>query len=477
MPKHSNLQIRPFILSLGLFSAHPTLAQANSENTFLYWGAIALLSALLLILIIGRYNNLRARILLNKSQKQLEAEVLSRTHSLHITNQQLEQEIRRHKTTEALLKETQHYLHSMINSMPSVIIGVTHLGLVTHWNIAAENKTGVVSDKALGEHISNVYQSLAINYQDIIDSTIVSKVPYTSQNIQEGLKENLQYYDVTIYPLLETKVKGAVIRIDNVTLRVRVESMMIQNEKMLSLGELAAGIAHEINNPLSIVLHGIQNISRRLSDSLEGNLSTANQLGLDLAQVNQYMQARQIPQFLEEIKAAGERSAAIVNNMLNFSRNTGQPHQPFDLAHTIHYSLDLLAAEGKEMPKIEVEIDSKLPLVYGSATEIQQVILNLVRNSAQALNTRESSNSYITIHVTTETEFITIKIADNGSGMSPEVARHIFEPFYTTKEMGQGTGLGLSVSYFIITEHHNGTIEVQSTPGEGTCFYLKLPKQ
>lgn len=440
------------------------------------WGAIGILLVLQTLLVISRHNNKRARIALGESQKQLEQQVYQRTNSLHHSNQQLHEEIRRHKTTESLLNETQHYLHSMLDAMPSVIIGVTHSGLITHWNLAAEKKTGIVSAGALGEHINDTYSNLAVDYQTIIDRVIATKTPFISQNIQEGLKENIQYSDLTLYPLLETKVKGVVIRIDDVTMRVRVENMMIQNEKMLSLGELAAGIAHEINNPLSIILHGIQNIHRRLSKDLPANLVTAQTAGISLEQINQYIAARQIPQILADIKAAGERSAAIVTNMLDFSHTADHLHQLFDLGHTIGYSLDLLATEREKMPNIELEIDDKLSKVYGSATEIQQVILNLVRNSAQALTANASKNAKIKIAAYECKEYVTITISDNGPGMTMETARHIFEPFFTTKGIGQGTGLGLSVSYFIITKHHGGTIEVQSTLGEGTCFYIKLPK-
>lgn len=459
----------------------PSMAnEPDTHNLSWFWSVIVLLLILQTLLIIGlqrsRLNNKRAKEALRNAQKELEEKVLDRTKSLEGSNLQLKQAANRHLATKSLLEKTQHYWHSIINSMPSVIIGVTHDGFITHWNLAAEKKTGLLSNQAHGEHIQETYPSLPLDYQMVITRAIESKTPYISQNLQEGLKDNLRYSDVTIYPLLSEKISGAVIRIDDVTLRVRVENMMIQNEKMLSLGELAAGIAHEINNPLSIILHGSQNIQRRLWGNLPTNHSAAENAGVTLEQINAYLEDRNIQQFINDIKSAGERSASIVSNMLDFSHSPDSVHQYFDLSHTISHSLELLATEREITPKIQINIPEDLSRIFGNAVEIQQVILNLVRNAAQALKTNEDGLSCIYINASESPEFIIIEVSDNGPGIQDEIARHIFEPFFTTKKIGKGTGLGLSVSYFIITDHHSGTIEVQSTPGEGTCFHIELPK-
>ncbi|WP_084591551.1 two-component system sensor histidine kinase NtrB [Gilvimarinus agarilyticus] len=465
------------ILGLG-WQSQALAAVPVSEKNWLLIIIIVLLglqSALIIGLQRSRLNNKHARLALYRSQKELEAKVHDRTESLHLTNDQLYQEIGRHEATELLLRETQEYLHSIINSMPSVIIGVTHKGFVTHWNAAAEEKTGIGSASALGEHLRDVYPTLPVD-GDIITETIEAGDPYLSQNIQETYGGELHYSDLTIYPLIAAQAIGAVIRIDDVTLRVRVENMMIQNEKMLSLGELAAGMAHEINNPLSTILHGVQNIYRRISPTLEANRTAAERHDLSLEQVMAYLDDRHIRQFLEDIREAGERSADIVTNMLDFSRTSSQTQRPFDLGHVVRHGIELLAAERANLPAIELDIDPSLAQIYGSAAEIQQVLLNLIRNAAQALGEHSNGPPLICIKVKQTDKFAIVSVEDNGAGMADEVSRHIFEPFFTTKEIGQGTGLGLSVSYFIVTEHHGGSIEVDSTPGEGTRFTIKLPK-
>lgn len=460
------------------WSSQALAAAPLSEKNWLLIIIIILLglqSALIIGLQRSRLNNKHARHALYQSQKELEAKVRDRTESLHLTNDQLYEEIGRHEATELLLRETQEYLHSIINSMPSVIIGVTHKGFVTHWNAAAEEKTGIGSASALGEHLRDVYPSLPVD-GDIISETIEAGDPYLSQNIQETYAGELHYSDLTIYPLIAAQAIGAVIRIDDVTLRVRVENMMIQNEKMLSLGELAAGMAHEINNPLSTILHGVQNIYRRISPTLAANQTAAERHDLTLDQVIGYLDDRHISQFLEDIREAGERSADIVTNMLDFSRTSSQTQRPFDLGHVVRHGIELLAAERANLPAIELDIDPLLPQIYGSAAEIQQVLLNLIRNAAQALGEHSNGPPVICVKVSQTDKHAIVTVDDNGAGMADEVSRHIFEPFFTTKEIGQGTGLGLSVSYFIVTEHHGGSIDVDSTPGEGTRFTIKLPK-
>lgn len=474
-------------VAIGMMLPAPALAQEGPEwGISALWTVIALLLLLQTGLIIGlqrsRLNNKRARNALSQTQVELEHRIAERTESLHQTNDQLQDEISHHQATEILLRETQDYLHSIINAMPSVLIGVTPEGRVTHWNSAAELETGLTSDEALGQHLDTLYPSLPVSMETIA-RTIESGVPYVNENIQEGQGSDAHYTDLSIYPLIAVQAIGAVIRMDDITMRVRIENMMIQNEKMMSLGELAAGMAHEINNPLSIILHGVQNIQRRTSIDLKQNQTTAQALDIDLNQLNRYLEQRNIVQFLDDIREAGERSMHIVRNMLEFSRGNSRTHDQFDLVEIVEHSLELSdntlnlqSVQGQNRPRIVTEYDRDHLAVVGSAAEIQQVILNLLRNALQAFQHVDSiSNPVILLRTSTEHGSAVLEIEDNGPGMKEEVRRHIFEPFFTTKEVGEGTGLGLSVSYFIITEHHSGTIEVDSSPGQGTRFVIRLP--
>lgn len=469
---------------------------------------VVIIALLLLqtVLILGlqrsRVKSKHAEENLKRSQHALEQRVIERTNKLRAINNQLYEEIAQHEITEERLQEAQGYLQSIINSMPSVLIGVTRDGYITHWNSAAEQATDIPASHAVGKRLNDI--SPGLNVEDaLIHNSIDQGVTQVKEGIRHEFGGQVGYTDLIIYPLIAEDTVGAVIRIDDVTMRVRFENMMIQNEKMMSLGELAAGMAHEINNPLSAILHAVQNIRRRTSASLPANEQAASQAGLSVEQLKHYMENRGVYNFLDSIKEAGERAARIVTNMLEFSRSSRR-HEPVDiiklLEHSLelsHNSFNLRTAQGGKSVQIHREFQPDLPLVPCSAAEIEQVILNILRNGAQAFskdgepkdgeskdgepkdeeskNEKSDTSPAITIRAFAEGDMVKIQIADNGPGMPEATRRHIFEPFFTTKDVGKGTGLGLSVSYFIVTEHHNGQIEVESSEGRGTTFTISLP--
>lgn len=255
---------------------------------------------------------------------------------------------------------------------------------------------------------------------------------------------------------------------------------MIQNEKMYSLGEVAAGIAHEINNPLSVILQNVQNIVRRTDLKFATNNERAAELGIDLDAVNRYLNAREIPEMLDSIREAGERSAAIVRNMLEFSHNSQRKTSLVDVKHLVEQTIALSQSSVPtklSTPAIQLitELASPLPAINASAPELQQVLLNLLRNAKQSFDNYHQPEPCIWVRAYTQGEQLVMEIQDNGPGMSDTVRQYIFEPFFTTKDVGSGTGLGLSVSYFIITERHQGVIDVTTAPGKGSNFIIKLP--
>jgi signal transduction histidine kinase len=260
--------------------------------------------------------------------------------------------------------------------------------------------------------------------------------------------------------------------------------MMVQSEKMLSVGGLAAGMAHEINNPLGAIMHNVQNIRRRLSPDLPKNQEQAEQEGVELSAVNQYLSAREVPQLLDGIQQAGARAAKIVSHMLSFSRRSNRQMAPCDLPALIDQAVeiasndfDLTIGFDFKGQNIIRQFDPKLGPVPGTANELEQVLLNLLKNAAQAIHQRENDSEpgRIILRTRLNPPWAEIQVEDNGVGMPESVRKRTFEPFFTTKEIGQGTGLGLSVSYFIITNNHKGQMEVHSTLGQGTCFTLRLP--
>jgi PAS domain S-box-containing protein len=375
------------------------------------------------------------------------------------------------------------YLKNIIDSMPSVLVGVDAQGLVTEWNQGAQQWTGVRAADALGRSFGDLLPPLR-SQLDNIREAVRRREPVRTDRLASESGGEVTYSEVVVYPLHADAAAGAVVRVDDITTRVRMEQMMVQTEKMMSVGGIAAGMAHEINNPLSAVLQARQNILRRLSPDLPANLEAARALGVSLDSINGYLERRGILGFLDGIGEGGTRAARIVADMLAFSRRSDSHFAPADVHEMLETVLRLVGADydlskGYDFRRIQVERDygPDVGPVHCDHTEIEQVFLNVVKNATQSIaHGGKPPPHRITLRTRSEGESVRVEIEDNGPGMDDRTRMRIFEPFFTTKAAGLGTGLGLSVSYFIVTEHHGGSISVSSTPGEGTCFTIRLPR-
>lgn len=373
------------------------------------------------------------------------------------------------------------YLKNIIDSMPSVLIGVDPWGYITVLNQPAEQACGASWEAAQGRFFGELFPQLESQFEQVRQAIRLGSPIKTPRMTLEDQGE-LHYADVMVYPLIADSASGAVIRVDDVTARVRIESMMVQTEKMLSVGGLAAGMAHEINNPLGAILQGSQNILRRIAPDMPQNRAAAEAIGIDLERLNRYLEQRRVLHFLEGIREAGARAAKIVADMLSFSRRSESRFTPVDLEDLLETVLRLAASDYDLKKKydfkhiaIQRDYDPALRMMYCDKTEIEQVILNLLKNAAQAMAEEGAPFPTITLRTRREPHYVLIEVIDNGPGMDEKTLKRIFEPFFTTKEVGSGTGLGLSVSYFIVTEQHGGRLSVTSKPGQGACFSIRLP--
>lgn len=382
------------------------------------------------------------------------------------------------------LLHLQNYLSNIIDSMPSVLIGVDAKNSITQWNSEAENVTGIKDTDAVGKQLEDVFPRLTSEIPRIQEA-IRSREQQITIKKRYSHGEVLLYENTTIYPLIANGVEGAVIRLDDITDQVRIEEMMVQNEKIISLGGLAAGMAHEVNNPLAGIMQTASVMTNRLTrNDVEGNLDAADKVGTSMETIHAYMEQRGILRMLDSIHISGERVANLVNNMLTFARKGDDSLTSHNINELIDKSIELSSTD-YDLKKqydfksitIVKDYDENLKLVICEESKIEQVFLNLLRNGAEAMQEAGVEQPTFTLQSYYDEKInkVCINIADNGPGMTEDTRKRIFEPFFTTKPVGVGTGLGLSVSYFIITENHSGEMTVESELGKGTTFCIKLP--
>ena len=406
------------------------------------------------------------------------------TLQLDTTFIDLNTEIHERKKAELALGKAQSYINNIVDSMPSILVGVDAHGKVTHWNKAAENITGIKVGNAHGLRVADVLPQMKFE-MDKITQSIKTRTALREEKRPHQSETAILFEDVTIYPLIANGVEGAVIRIDDVTDKVRMEEMMIQSEKMLSIGGLAAGMAHEINNPLAGMMQTADLMTRRLTDKLiPANTRAAAEIGSDMDAITAFMEQRGILGMLTTINESGRRMAGIVNNMLNFARKSDAQVSSHLLPELLDKTFELAATDFNlktqydfKTIKIQREDGDNVPPVPCEGAKIQQVLLNILKNGAQAM--QEAGTDHPMFIVKTRFDehkkMVRVEIRDNGPGMDKTILKRVFEPFYTTKPVGVGTGIGLSVSYFIITENHGGEMSVESTPGAGANFIILLP--
>ena len=390
-------------------------------------------------------------------------------------------DITERKRAEEAVRLAGVYLSNIIDSMPSILVGMDNTRTVTQWNRQAEAFTGIPAGEAIGKPIVHLLPDFA-PWIMTMGSDMDEHRPSSMEKLLIAKEGERRFYDLMLYPLLVDTVGGAVLRIEDVTERARTQELMVQTGKMMSIGGLAAGMAHEINNPLGIITQAAQNIDRRISLELHANRKVSEELGLNLEGIRAYFDKRQITDAIASIRMASSRAAKIVANMLQFSRRADTTTDPASLAQIVDQALELAASDYDlkkhyDFRSIDITKDYQdVPQVRIASVEIEQVILNLLKNAAQAMTaTPPDTKPRITLRLRCEDRYAVLEVEDNGPGMTEDIRRRVFEPFFTTKEPGEGTGLGLSVSYMIVTQNHKGLMDVQSTPGRGTVFKVRLP--
>lgn len=284
----------------------------------------------------------------------------------------------------------------------------------------------------------------------------------------------------------EASLKEKTLNLKNTLRKLQqTQAQLIQTEKMSSLGQLVAGIAHEINNPVSFihgnVNHALEYITN-IIDLLNLYRHHHSQSHLEIDQKSQEIDLEfiliDLPKLLKSMQVGTDRITKIVHSLRNFSRLDEAEHKPVDIHEGLENTILILQYKLKEKTgDLNVEIIKEygeLPLVKCFAGQLNQVFMNILNNAIDALP-KTTINPTIRIKTELVGDRVIIAIADNGVGITPDIQKRLFDPFFTTKPVGQGTGLGLAISYQIIVEKHKGTLQCFSELGKGTEFRIEIP--
>jgi two-component system, NtrC family, sensor kinase len=407
--------------------------------------------------------------------------------------------ISRHKRAVAEMRKTHREKEQLIKSIPSILIGVTSEGLVSHFNPVSERVFGINASEILYRPFSHcgirwdwvkVEQAISdcLNRRTSVSG---EKLRFTGKDGTEG------FLGLTFTPVASDGENGAGFLLigADITNRIMLELQLDQARKLEAIGQLAAGIAHEINTPTQYVGDNIRFFQDAFNDMkpiIEHYKALSHKLpeeGISTAAIAEMKEniatgdldylLEEIPQALEQTLEGVGRVSTIVRSMKEFSHPGAKEKTGVDINRAIENTTIVSRNEWKYVARLETDLDPSLPHVSCFPAEVNQVILNMITNAAHAIGdvveSREGEKGKIGISTRTHGDFVEIRISDTGPGIPEEIQTRIFDPFFTTKEVGKGTGQGLTISHSIIVDKHGGTLSFETKKGEGTSFYIHLP--
>lgn len=394
------------------------------------------------------------------------------------------------KKAENALVSSEYNYRELVERTNSIILRLDAAGRLTFCNEFALRFFGYERDELIGRPVvDTIVPQIESTGRDM--RTVIAGICTSPDNYPMSENENITKDGRLVWISWANKAmtvsdgqEPEVLCVGlDITEKRRLQALMFETEKMVTICGLAAGMAHELNNPLGAIIQSVQNLRRRLTGGLVANELVAEEEGIDLASLERYLDRRGIFDMLTHMTAAGTRAADLIANMLAFSQKSFAGRASVQLTTLMDKVIDLAACD-YELKKnydfrsiaISRDYDVAVPPVVVRPAEIEQVMFNLLKNAAQALAARPADRlPLLWVKIAARNGFAVIEVADNGPGIPDSVRAHIFDPFFTTKSVGEGTGLGLSVSYAIVVQNHQGSIEVESREGEGARFTVRLP--
>ena len=395
---------------------------------------------------------------------------------------------------EGELRSAHNQNEILLASISSILISVDRNGYIQQWNTVAEKVFG----SNFEENIGKKFAECGINWRQ---EEFIRKIP-VFQRIKTPLQipsvrfrkpdGNDSFLAVNISPI---KSGGFLLLADDITERKVLEDQLSQAQKLEAIGQLAAGIAHEINTPTQYIGDNTHFVHDAFTDVLElmkgvQNLIAVHKQGGDTASIISQLELAaedaDIEYLMEEVPSAIDQSLEgikrvtnIVKAMKEFSHPGSEEKTNLNLNKAIESTITVARNEWKYVADMETDLDPNLPSIPCYPGELNQVFLNIITNAAHAIGDVVGDGSQgkgkITITTKLEGNWVIVTIGDSGKGIPEKIRKKIFEPFFTTKEVGKGTGQGLAISHTVIVEKHQGRLNFESEPGKGTTFIIHLP--
>lgn len=376
------------------------------------------------------------------------------------------------RRAEDALRASEARLAITLNSIGDGVLATDATGRVARMNPVAEALTGWPVAEALGRPLADVYRALPEDDAGAAGFDVPGNTGATASSVvaQVRLVDRsgaVRSVSQTATPIRSPagEVLGTVLVFRDVTEQKAMQTRLLISDRMASLGTMAAGVAHEINNPLAVLIGNLE--------MLTGQLSTALQKPEPACTAQLRDNARDLLEMLGDMSEAAERMRVAVRDLKLFSRPQESSSRPVDIEKLIGTSLRMAANEVRHRARV-IKRFRPVPPVPANEARLGQVFLNLLVNAAQAIPEGRAEENAIEISTFAQSGRVVVEIRDTGPGIAPEAIARIFDPFYSTKPVGVGTGLGLTICQRIVTEM-GGSIEVVSEPGHGSLFRVTLP--
>jgi signal transduction histidine kinase/CheY-like chemotaxis protein len=385
----------------------------------------------------------------------------------------------------------------LIDEMSSAAIGIDKYDLVTHWNHQAELYFGISKSDAIQKRLFelNIICDWPIIIAKLYDS--LNKSVNTEKfdvSYQRDSEEGHRILSVAITPFVEPNgaFSGYLLLMDDITEKRHLENRHQQSMYLESIGQLSAGIAHEINTPMQYISDNLSFLKESFEDTAEAlkeiKLSLMNNT-LDIEKLNSIFKksdfeylSKELPLAFTQTTEGVNRVCTIVKAMKEFSHPNSEDKIATNINNCIESTITISKHTWKYHAEMEVDLDPNIKDVMCHPGPFNEVILNIIVNAADAIKEKVENDDSINmgkikIQTQGKEDFAEIRISDTGGGIPKSIQEKIFDPFFTTKAVGKGTGQGLALSYSIIKVRHNGELLFETVPGESTTFILQLPYQ